>query len=580
MAVKASLATAAEWVVAPLPQAAVALATAGFSPRLAALLARRGVADAEAAERFLHPTLDQLHAPALLAGMTEAVARLLEARRRGERVAIVGDYDVDGVSSTALLLASFTACGIAAEAILPHRLEEGYGFQPVHVERAQAQGARLIVTADCGSSSVAAAERAHSLGIDVVVTDHHLPGCALPSEVIQINPRQAGCTYPFPDLAAVGLALKLALALAAGCGRRLSSDSLLRVACLGTIADLVPLLGENRVIASLGLAALAGSRSEGLKALIRQSGMKPPFTAADVGYRLGPRINAAGRLHTPEQALELLMSRDPRRAADLALQLEGWNRQRQAEEARVVEEATAVLSARRPLPSILVAWSPGWHRGVVGVAAGRIARDLGRPTLLLGADSSLEDGGEMLTGSGRSIPGIELHSFLARWGSRMERFGGHAQAVGLTVARERAEELRREWEAAAAEWPAERFVRRLEVEVEVTPAEIGHDLLAELARLEPHGQGNPQPLLRTGPLRLDGVPRLFGNGHLAAHARGEDGAPVELVGWRWQARASAFGGRFEVVGFLEKDGYTGGPVIRLVDCRPLPPGEPGSGAIE
>jgi single-stranded-DNA-specific exonuclease len=497
--------------------------------------------------------------------MAEAVARLRAARERGERVAIVGDYDVDGVTSTALLLAAFGACGIQAQPILPHRLEEGYGFQPVHVERARAAGCSLIVTADCGSSSAAAAEAALAYGIDVLVTDHHIPGCALPAAVLQINPRQAHCTYPFPDLAAVGLVLKLALALLKSYGRKEDLPALLRIACLGTIADLVPLRGENRVIAALGLAALPATRSEGLKALIRQAGMKPPFTASDIGFRIGPRINAAGRLDTPEQALDLLLTRDKDRAWGLALQLDAWNRQRQAEEMRVVEEATALVTARNPMPPVLVAWKSGWHKGVVGVAAGRLAREFHRPALLLAADE------EMATGSGRSIPGIELHGFLKTWGERMERFGGHSQAVGLTVRLDALAGLQEEWEAAAGEWPAELLASWHEYELDVAPREVNAELLSELLRLEPHGQGNPRPLLRTGPLTLAAPPRLFGNGHLAVRARGEDGWPVELLGWGWQARATSLAGRFEVLGYLEKDGYTGGPVLRLVDSRPADP---------
>lgn len=548
-------------MAAPVSAAAADLELAGHPAWLAHLLARRGVESVHDAERFLHPSLDQLYDPYLLAGMAPAIERLLAARQRGEQVAVVGDYDVDGISATALLLATFGACGITAHPILPHRLEEGYGFQPLHVERARALGCGLIVTADCGSSSFDAVEQACSLGIGVLVTDHHLPGCDLPPAALQINPRQASCTYPYPHLAAAGLALKLAMALAAACGRRIDPAALLRVACLGTIADLVPLTGENRVIAALGLQALSQARSEGLRALIRQAGIKPPFKAADVGFRLGPRINAAGRLDTPEQALELLLSRDAGRALQLATGLEGWNRQRQAEEARVVEEATQLLGRRTPLPPILVGWSSSWHKGVVGVAAGRLAKELGRPVLLLSVE------GETATGSGRSVSGIELHSFLSPWRERLERFGGHAQAVGLTVLTDRLEELRGEWEEAAAKWPAEALVRRHCYELHLAPRLLRRGLLAELAQLEPHGQGNPQPLVRTGPLRLDGTPRLFGNGHLALRTRADDGTGVNLLGWGWQSRAGVFAGSFEVLGYLEADGLTGDPVLRLLDCR-------------
>lgn len=557
-----TLAVPVEWVAAPVPETAAGLERAGLPPWLAVLLARRGVSLPEDADRFLRPSLDQLHDPYLLAGMEESVVRLLEARERGERVAIVGDYDVDGISATAQLLAVFKACGLEAKPILPNRLKEGYGFQPVHVEKAREMGCRLIVTADCGSSSATAVEEALATGIGVIVTDHHLPGCELPAETLHINPRQSHCGYPFRDLAAAGLALKLSMALAERCGRALDPAALLRIACLGTIADLVPLRGENRVIAALGLTALADARSQGLKALIQQSGMKPPYTASDVGFRIGPRINAAGRLHEPERALELLMSRDPRRSAELAAELDAWNRERQATESRVVEEARQQFAARSPLPPILVAWSESWHKGVVGIAAGRVAKDLNRPTVLLAVD------GDKATGSGRSIPGIELHSFLSAWTERMERFGGHSQAIGLTVAVESLEELRREWEGAGEAWPEELLARRYEYELHLRAREISNGLLTQLAALEPYGQGNPRPLVRTGPLKLDGAPRMFGNGHLSARARGEDGAAVDLVGWRWQERAGSLAGRFEVLACVELDSYRGGPVLRLVDSRP------------
>jgi single-stranded-DNA-specific exonuclease len=551
-----------EWVAAPVPEAAAVLEQAGHPAWLAILLARRGVTDAGGAQRFLHPSLDQLHDPFLLAGMEEAVGRLLEARDRGERVAIVGDYDVDGISATAQLLAVFTKCGLEAKAILPHRLREGYGFQPVHVERARELQCGLIVTADCGSSSAEAVEAALATGIGVIITDHHLPGCELPAEVLHINPRQARCTYPFPDLAAAGLALKLSLAFAGRCGKTVDPAVLLRIACLGTIADLVPLQGENRVIAALGLTALAEAKV-GLRALIQQSGMKPPFSASDVGFRIGPRLNAAGRLDDADRALELLMSRDAGQAAELAAELDSLNRERQAEEMQVVEEARQQIAGRSPLPPILVLWSAAWHKGVVGIAAGRIAKELHRPVVLL----AVEDG--TATGSGRSIPGLELHSFLAVWKERMVRFGGHSQAVGLTVETGRLEELRGEWEAAGAAWPAELLARRVEYELHLPPREVSNGLLAQLAALEPFGQGNPRPLVRTGPLRLQGEPRPFGNGHLSARARAEeDGAAVELVGWRWGERVGSLRGPFEVLACIENDSYRGGPVLRLVDCRP------------
>ena len=551
-----------QWSPAPTPPAAADLVAGGLSPRLAPLLARRGVGDLTAADRFLRPAADHLHDPFLLAGMAAAVERLLAARRDGERVAVVGDYDVDGVTATALLVAVFAVCRLDARPILPHRLREGYGFQPLHVERARELGCRLIVTADCGTTATAAAEAAAAAGIDVIVTDHHLPSGGLPPGALVVNPRQEGSAYPYPDLAGVGLALKLALAFAGRAGRPVELARLLRVACLGTIADLVPLTGENRVIAALGLTALADTPSAGLRSLFWRAGVRAPFTAADVAFRLGPRLNAAGRLADAEAALELLLSRDGRRASELADQLDRHNRARQAEEVKVVEEARRRFAERSPLPPIAVAWQAGWHQGVVGIAAGRIARELHRPVVLL----SLE--GDVATGSGRSVPGIALHRFLERWQPRLARFGGHAQAVGLTVAGGDLPGLAREWEEAAREWPAELLESCYEYELELAPGEVGGELLAELSQLEPHGQGNPQPLLRIGPLTLVAPPREFGKGHLELSARGDGGEPLSLVGWRWAERRAELAGRFEILGHLEEDRYRRRPVVRLIDCRP------------
>jgi len=558
------------WRRAEVPDSAAVLEAGGVSPRLAPLLARRGVTDPEAAERFLHPAPEHLHDPFELAGLAEAVERLLAARERGERVAVVGDYDVDGVSATAMLTAVFTAVGLDSEAILPHRLKDGYGFQPVHVERAREAGCSVILTADCGTTAVTAVTAAQEAGMDVVITDHHLPGeTPLPEGTIQINPKQEGCNYPFQELAAVGLALKLSLGLLHKAGRPAPLESLLRMACLGTIADLVPLVDENRAIAALGLRELASTPSVGLQALFRRSGLRGPFTATDVGFRIGPRINAAGRLDDAHAALELLLTRDPRRAESLAADLDRWNRERQDEEQRVVEEARERLEAERRrdgLPAIAVLWNEGWHRGVVGIAAGRIARDLHRPALLLAVE------GDAATGSGRSISGIDLHGFLHPWKKRLQRFGGHTQAVGLSADLDELPKLAEEWREAAAAWPEELLTRRFEWELEVPPSAIGPALLEELTLLEPHGMGNRRPLLKIGPLELTGPPRLFGKGHLSGTARGTDGAQVRLLGWRWAEREDHLAGAFEALGYVERDTYRGGEVLRLVDVQPAASG--------
>jgi single-stranded-DNA-specific exonuclease len=551
------------WVAATVPPAVERLVADGVPPGMARVLARRGVCSGEEAERFLAPRLEHLHDGLRFAGMERALDLLAAARQRAETVAVVGDYDVDGVSATALLLAALRALGLAVEAILPHRLHDGYGLQHAHVEAAVARGARLLLTVDCGSTAHGPLTAALASGLAVVVVDHHLPDRPLPPPVAHINPHQEGCPYPFRQLAAAGLALKLALALGDRLERPLPIDALLRIACLGTVADMVPLVGENRVIAALGLRALASTRSRGLRALFRQARLEPPLTATDVGFRIGPRLNAAGRLGSAEPALELLLTRDALRAEELSQQLEQLNAARQLAEQRVVEEATAQLATRGELPPLLVAWSAEWHRGVVGIAASRLMRAHGRPALLLAVE------GELASGSGRSVPGVELHHFLARWRGELERFGGHAQAVGLTVRADRLPALAAAWEAAAAaEWPPEAAGRAHVYELEVPTRRLGEDLLARLERLQPHGEGNPQPLVRVGPLRLVGSPRVFGKGHVRALATGADGGRAVLLGWGWAQRAASWSRWFEVLAYVERDRRLGTPELRLVDSRP------------
>jgi single-stranded-DNA-specific exonuclease len=563
--------TTAEWRLAETPSGAQPLVAGGFDPLTAAMLARRGVVSVAEAHDFLTPTLAQLHDPAGLSGMPEAVERIARAAADRERVVVIGDYDADGVTAVALLVAVLKACGIAANAILPHRLTEGYGFQELHVDRALGEGARLVITVDCGTTSIAAAERAGAAGLDVIVTDHHLPGSALPPSVILVNPRQEGCRYPFRDLAGVGLALKLAQAVARRLERDIAVEPLLRIAALGTIADLVPLRGENRVIAALGLAALPATKSAGLKRLFQEAGIKAPFDAEDVAFRIGPRLNAAGRLGSAEAALELLLTKDPQRADALAVELGETNRRRQAEELRVVEEATRRVEERAEtaaMPPILVEWSEEWHPGVVGIAAGRLARRFHRPVLLLAVR------GDSATGSGRSIAGIDLHGWVATESARLERFGGHAQAIGLTVGTAALEVLRGALCGSAERWVGSAATPALDYEVELSAADVDDSLWRNLRRFKPHGMANPEPLLRIGPLERT-ARRVFGGGHQEISARGTDrgrvGGKVTLIAWKSQ-ELSFEEGPFEILGALERSSWNGALQIRVVAKRPIGPG--------
>lgn len=566
----------ARWI-ARQPEPAIAtlleLEASGVSRQVAQLLAGRGIATAGEATAFLSPAIESLHDPLRLLGMNAALDLLVGAHRRGEPVAVIGDYDVDGLTATALLLGVLRAVGIEAHAILPNRHAGGYGPQPRHMQQAEELGCRLVITADCGIRAHEALAEAKRRGLAVIVTDHHLPGEVPVEAAAVVNPRQPGCTYPFRDLAGVGLALKVGAALLQRFERPVPWPALCRIACLGTIADAAPLVGENRVLASHGLAGLAATPSLGLRALLAEAQVGAPVSAHDVGFRIGPRLNAVGRLGAADPALELLLTRDPARARELAAELGRANEQRRALEKRVVDDCAARYEGR-DLPSILVGWSTEWNRGVVGIAAGRLARQFHRPAVLF----AVADG--VATGSGRSVPGIDLHEFLRAWEGRLERFGGHAQAIGLTVPSTLIEELAPEWEAAAAAWEPEHLAPAIEYDLPLALSAVHPELLAQLAALAPFGVGNPEPVFRFGPCRRQGGLRAFGGGHLSfvavdSGASPAAGAGVEVVAWQWEeraARSGVFEGEFELLAAVEHDRFRNRPRLRLVDGRPVPAG--------
>ncbi len=481
------------WVLLPAdPERARILSReAGVSPTLATLLLRRGVETGEAARRFLRPDAEGLHDAFLLAGAAAAADLLVSTARRGGRVVVFGDYDVDGVTAVAQLRAALARAGAEAAAFIPHRLRDGYGLKPVTVRRVLEElRPSTIITVDCGIGALEGVACAREAGVEVIVTDHHLVPDELPAGAIVVNPRQPGCPYPYKELAASAVAMKIAEAVGRAAGRGVSRDSLLRAACLGTIADLVPLEGENRVIASLGLAALASARAPGLKALLAEAGLPPGATptAEEVAFRIAPRLNAAGRLDTAMLALSLFEERDAGRAAAVARELSSRNAERRALERRVVSEARARIGSE-PDEVLLVEADAAWHRGVLGIAASRLAREYHRPVLLFGMD------GGRVSGSGRSIPGVSLHGILKELAGAFLDFGGHDQAVGGSLPADSFEAFR---EGARALFRArvrpETLVRSAEADAELPLDGITETLAQELALLEPHGAGNPRPV--------------------------------------------------------------------------------------
>ena len=562
----------AVWTLRPSDGAAASrlASDAGIPLVVAALLLSRGVRTAEDARAFLDPVGGAFFDPSRMKGIDEAADLLVATARAGRRIVVFGDYDVDGVTAVAQLKAALARVGGDTAAFLPHRLRDGYGFRPATVKRVLEElDPALIVTVDCGITAAEGVACARDAGVDVIVTDHHLVPELLPSGSVVVNPRQPGCAYPYKELAACGIAWKLSLAVARRGGVSLSPEALLRAACLGTIADLVPLTGENRAIAAAGLARLARPRAPGLRALLAEAGVadgEAP-TAEEVAFRIAPRLNAAGRLDTAGLALSLFEERDAARGAAIARELSRRNVERQAVERAVTRQARERIEAGRlaERDAVLVLADAGWHRGVLGIAASRLAREYHRPVLLF----ALEGG--RAVGSGRSIPGVALHEMLKTMDHLFEEFGGHDQAVGGSLPAGRFDELVETARAVfAARVPEEALVRREEAELELPFEALGEDLASWLARLEPHGMGNARPVFLASGVRARGPFRTLGE--RGVRGRLESGGRVlEFVCWSAEEDAALFAeGRDLDVHYRVRPGWRGGLEAEVAAARPAP----------
>jgi single-stranded-DNA-specific exonuclease len=513
----------------------------GVSPLIARLLLLRGLAEPEAAGRFLRADLAHLHDPFRMLGMEAAVRRIFQALERKDKILIYGDYDVDGAMAVVILHTALKLLGAEVHHYIPDRFRDGYGMREEVVEQARERQFSLLISVDTGIRAFGVVERARELGLDCIITDHHLPGGApsdSPSEVPRalavLNPKQPQCSYPDKNLCGAGVALKLAQALlerhpsqSARSGRLLLS--FMKPACIGTIADSVPLLGENRVIARLGLAGLNTPVNPGLKALVEAAGLGGrDITAWDVGFRLAPRLNAAGRMESAQDVIELLTLADPARARELALKLNRLNSERQSAEQQILEE---IEEQYRQNPqafsdACLVLDGHGWHRGVIGIVASRVVDRFHRPALVI----SCEDGAGH--GSGRSSETFHLLNALTACGDLFARFGGHAQAAGFVLPAERIVELRRRLnEYAARHLRPEDLIPQLAVDAEVSFADLSPALLEELEQLAPFGCGNPRPVFCARGVRLHGPPRVLQEKHLKMRVV-QQNRTFEAVAWR------------------------------------------------
>jgi single-stranded-DNA-specific exonuclease len=530
------------WVIDdPHPDESAAFAREARLPLvLAELLVARGITQAAEAFAFLNPELAHLHDPFLMLGMDRAVDRLERAIAAGEPILLYGDYDVDGTVAVVLLKTAIEMLGGLVRFHVPHRLREGYGMQSSVLEAAHAEGVRVVVTVDTGMRAFAEAETARWLGLDLIITDHHLPaaGDALPAALAILNPNQPGCPYPEKSLCGAAIALKLAQALlerreserrGPPRAREKTLPSFLKMAAIATIADAVPLSGENRTIAAIGLRELRRPMGAGLRALFAAAAFDPAakqLTGFDVAFRLAPRINAAGRMDVASDVVELFSTRDAHRAAELAAKLERLNRERRDVEAAALTTIEGRLASDEEIAAdrLLVIDGDGWHRGVIGILASRVVERTAKPAIVV----SIEDGpdGRIAHGSGRSVDGFALLTAIETCADLFTRFGGHAFAVGFALPAEKLPELKHRLRTYAEQHLAAREPERLlRIHAELPLDRITPVLAGWLRKLEPLGHGNPEPLFLARNARLVKAPRIMKARHLALELAQDSAAP-------------------------------------------------------
>lgn len=563
----------ARWLCAPPPDAGQvrALVDALHLPRaLCELLVARGLSGEAEARRYLRPQLDQLHEPVLLKDMDIAVERLARAIGAGEHIMVHGDYDVDGMCSTTLMTRALRALGGTVTPFIPDRATDGYDLGPAGVRAALAAGAAVVLTCDCGTSAHESVRVLQAAGVDVIISDHHLPGGPLPNALAVLNPQRPDDTSPDKDLAAVGVAFKLALALTRAMGGNENIVlNMLDLVALATVADVAPLRGENRVLVRRGLPLIAGSRSPGLRALVRAAGLDAKeITAGRVGFILAPRLNALGRIGRALDGVQLLLGDREDEANQLARQCEELNRERQELDRRILDEALGRVS-RLDMEDTwgLVLHGDGWHSGVIGIVASRVVEQTGRPAMLI----AVRDG--VGKGSGRSIPAFDIHAALQACDDLLVKHGGHKAAAGLTINADQLDAFTRRFnEVARAQLTADDLVPVIRVDLALSLDDATAATEELLRHVEPCGMGNPGPVFLARGVRMASGPVTIGSDGVKLQFATENG-PLSAVGWglahRVSELAAARNGSMEIVFKLGRNEYRGASTLQatLVDFR-------------
>jgi single-stranded-DNA-specific exonuclease len=545
------------WVISPLlPEAEILAAELGIPLPIARVLTNRKVLTVEAARAFLRGTLDDLHDPFLMRGMDKAVARLEEALRNKEKILIFGDYDVDGVLSVVVLIRALAGLGADVDYFIPERLKEGYGIKESHIRIAKERGARLVVSVDCGIKAVEFVARAREEGVDVIITDHHRPGDALPDATALLNPVLEGSGYPYSSLAGVGVVFKLVQALLNKRGKSAHLEHYAKLVAIGTIADVADLRGENRLLVKSGLKGLERVSNRGLRSLLDECGLLDrKVSEGDVGFRIAPRINAAGRMGAAVDAVRLFFSDDDDESIRLARQLSELNSLRQNEEDKIYSEALKRIQAgsldRRY--RMLVLGCETWHRGIIGIVASKLKDLFYRPVLLFTYDNG------QAHGSGRSISEFSLIDCLNDCRDIFEDYGGHTLAVGCVLPRERMGMLRQRInQVAGARLKDEDLLRKVRIDTRLNLAEIQAPFIESYALLAPFGVGNPKPTFLSEGIEVVGPPQILQGKHLKFLAR-QDDRMIEVLAWdrkEWSGEIRN-GRRLDVVYSLRSSTFLG-----------------------
>lgn len=538
----------------------------GISPLLAALLLNRGIRTEAEACGYLGKRLKNIHDPFLLPDMQPAVDRILTALDQKEKIVVYGDYDADGVTSTALLVHFLRSVGADVDFYIPDRMTEGYGIHILALKKIFRMKAKLMISVDCGITAVGEVELAKSMGMDVIITDHHLPGEKLPAATAVIDPKRADSEYPFDALAGVGVAFHLVLALAKSIGRSTKEvfSEYVEIAAVGTIADVVDLLDENRVIAEYGIRQLPESRHAGLRALIQEAGLAgKPLNSTSVAFMLAPRLNAVGRLAHAKDAVELLLSDQPEQAGLFAGRLEEENQKRKNVEQAIFKEAVELLEENPAWceQRVIVLAKEGWHPGVIGIVASRILERFYRPCIMIALDETGSG-----KGSGRSIPGFHLFDALTASEMHLERFGGHAQAAGLSIRADEVENFRKAInQYAESHLQEEDLIPKLWYDLELGISRLTLENAKSLQLLEPFGMGNEKPVFCIRNVRIRQVSTMSEGAHLRLEIE-KNGMRIQAVGFRMGALALQMtpGQTADLAFLLEVNAFRGSESVQLI----------------